>query len=520
MINHWWVTRPKRKLTSVPEVLATFADMALDQEWQGHISTQLNMEEALEQAGLKRVGDRRDKGGGGARTYLAWLKSLGLIFEQDKTRLLKLTLAGEDILNGAPPVKVLTHQVLRYQYPSFFSVSRGVNLNSRFKIHPFWFLLKLLRDGRLEGYLTQEEIAKVVIVEAEKETDACYNAVIESILRFRSYGPGCIDEDSYEEKYSSARSGNADGSSIFDKLIDTANTFINWLEYTQLIYRFKGKISVLAERESEVDDIIADHLPFIERPMEEEYFQRKYGVGPYRDKDTRNLTEYKTITQAIIAERRIRNAFIQYSVKTPVFALNDDVIFHICHSSGLDEKTVRSTLISYFPHGAINAFMTNYFEMAFKGREDATEFEKATREIFAKVFRFDAYHVGPIGLTPDVHIISNMDGYQGIIDNKAYSAYSISNDHHNRMVDNYIGNLRNYSQSPLPLAFFTYIAGGFCKSIDSQLDEITAVTGIKGSAVTVRDIVEMVSKHQRNPYSHEQLRRIFSVGRQVMLSDL
>lgn len=29
MLNYWWVTRPKRKLNSVPEVLAAFADLSL-----------------------------------------------------------------------------------------------------------------------------------------------------------------------------------------------------------------------------------------------------------------------------------------------------------------------------------------------------------------------------------------------------------------------------------------------------------------------------------------------------------
>lgn len=35
MLNYWWVTRPKRKLNSIPEVLATFADLSLNQEWSG-----------------------------------------------------------------------------------------------------------------------------------------------------------------------------------------------------------------------------------------------------------------------------------------------------------------------------------------------------------------------------------------------------------------------------------------------------------------------------------------------------
>ena len=35
MSNYWWVTRPKRKLNSVPEVLSTFAEMSLNQQWAG-----------------------------------------------------------------------------------------------------------------------------------------------------------------------------------------------------------------------------------------------------------------------------------------------------------------------------------------------------------------------------------------------------------------------------------------------------------------------------------------------------
>jgi hypothetical protein len=119
MINYWWVTRPKRRLNSVPEILATIADSALNSEWQAQRSTHLSLEEALETAGVKRKGDRRDQTGGGGRTYIAWLKSLGLIFEQDKTKKLKLTLAGEAIMAGEPPVPILKEQILKYQpaYP-------------------------------------------------------------------------------------------------------------------------------------------------------------------------------------------------------------------------------------------------------------------------------------------------------------------------------------------------------------------------------------------------------------------
>ena len=79
MLNYWWVTRPKRKLNSIPDVLAVFAESATQATWIGQRDSHLSLESALEHSDLKREGDRRDQTGGGGRTYKAWLVSLGLI---------------------------------------------------------------------------------------------------------------------------------------------------------------------------------------------------------------------------------------------------------------------------------------------------------------------------------------------------------------------------------------------------------------------------------------------------------
>lgn len=508
MLNYWFISRPKRKLVSVAEVLGIAVDVSLNEDWQGQVSTHLSMEEALERNGLKRIGDRRDQGGSGARTYMAWLKSLGLVFKQKATGKMKLTLAGEALLNGDPPVSVLTHQVIRFQYPSAYSVGRRVDISSRFRIHPFWFLLRLLRESKIGYYLTQEEIAWIVSTEAENETDECYNKIVSRILQYRNSGFSIFAPD-FQEIYTS-----------FDGLNDIANTIINWLEYTQLIYREEGRVSVLEEKQQEVDAIISKKIPFIDRPEEEEYFQRKYGIDPRHEKDTRNLSAAKSITPAVIAERKIKSAFLAYSVKKPVYGIDATIVAAISDSTGFSVKTVEAVLQQSFPQGAIGGFMSNYFEMAFRGREDATDFEKATVEIFDRVFGYKAKHIGPIGLTPDVLVVSDDAGYQGIIDNKAYSKYSISNDHHNRMVENYIKRIDNYSPSSLPLGFFSYIAGGFSSRIDSQLERIHQDTGVRGSAITVSNIIKMIEKQQRDPYTHTQMREILGVGRQVLLGDI
>lgn len=522
MLNYWWVTRPKRKLNSIPDVLATFSELSLDQEWQGQRDSHLSLEDALESAGLKRIGERRDQTGGGARTYKAWVVSLGLIFTQKATRNLKLTMAGEAIMAGDSPISILKNQVLKYQFPSSFSLSRGVNVAPRFKIHPFIFLLKLLADKSIV-YLTAEEIAKIVMVEAENETESCYKYIVNRILEFRTKGDACLEKDFFKKYGPSKSEVNPDHP--FSHLLDIGNTLINWLDYTQLINREKDgkapeKIQIAEEKLDEVLQIISAPPNFIDRPDDHEFFQRKYGLDPKHKKDTRNLSASKTITAQIIAEHKVKQAYITESLRSPITKITASLIETIAEKSGINEKFIEETLQKFYPHGSIGSFMTEYHEMAFRGRDDATDFEKATVHLFAEVFGFKSKHVGPIGLTPDVLILSDESGYQAIIDNKAYSKYTINNDHYNRMVHNYIENIRNYSDSSAPLAFFTYIAGGFGSNINPQLQKIVDATKINGSAMTVNNMISLVEKYPASQYDHKKIRDIFSVNRQVLQSDL
>lgn len=517
MLNYWWVTRPKRKLNSIPEVLASFADLSLNQEWEGQRNSHLAYEDALEEAGLKRKGERRDQTGGGGRTYKAWLVSLGLIFTQESTGKIKLTLAGEAIMNGDSPVEVLKGQILKYQFPSSFSIGRGVQVSSRFKIRPFRFLLKLMADEKIK-YLTEEEIAKVIVTEAENESDKCYNYIVDRIIQFRNYGDACLEEDFFT-KYKSSK-GAVNPAHPYSHLMDLANTIINWLEYTQLVKRDSGQVAVLDDKREEVKSILADKPNFIDRPEQHEYFQRKYGLDPKHRKDNRNLALTKTVTAAMIARQKIMQAYIAESLEKPITRITPQVVDYIINVTGIDGKTVENVLVETYPNGSVGAFMTKYFEMAFKGRDEATEFEKATVELFQDVFGFEARHVGPIGLTPDVLVLSDEDGYQAILDNKAYHKYTISNDHFNRMVHNYIGNISSYGDGDKSLAFFSYIAGGFGTNIDKQLKNIVDATGVSGSAVSVSNMIKLVEQHNQTPYSHKRIKEIFSVNRQVLLSDL
>lgn len=515
----WWVSRPKRKLNSIPELLAQFISAAANKEWSGNRDLQRAFEDAIENTNLKRVGERRDASGSGGRTYIAWMRSLGLLFAQNSTNKMHLTLAGEAVLSGDRTQQVLSNQVIKYQFPSSYSISQGVKVNLRFRIHPFWFLLKLMIDNRI-GYLTQEEIGHIIIFQAENESDRCYESVVKEIISFRSDRSKPIPS-LYRSLYNSFNIHSYSEDSQY--LDDIGNTFINWLDYTQLIVRDTGKIRLSLEKLSIVKSIVTNHLPFIQNPENEEVFQRKYGLCPWQVKDTRDLLKAPTITARVIRDNKIRQEFLSESLRRPITKIDARLIETIAEKTGYPEREVEDVLHkNYAKHltGVLSTFLTNYRDMAFASREKATDFELATVEIFKDVFGMSARHVGPLGKTPDVLVLSDSDGFSGIIDNKAYSQYSISNDHHNRMVTNYIGEFDRYGEGAPSPSFFSYIAGGFGPRIDNELNEITKETSVPGSAMKVDNMIELIQIYGTSGYTHSTLRTLFSLGREISLKDI
>lgn len=514
MINHWWVTRPKRALSPVPEILGLVTCAFLDKQWKGEHGSHLSFEDELEKQGLKRKGERWDQGGGGARTYLAWLQSLGLVFYYGPEKILKPTLAGEALLNGKSPTDVLTQQVLKYQFPSPFSMSRNVDVSPRFNIRPFRFLLRLLLDSRI-GMLMEEEIAKIVAVEAENESDKCYEYIVSRILEFRDKGDACLPAD-FETRYASNRKSH----SVVSKLKDVANTMANWLSYTQFICRSSGGMMIPEDRVESVKEALNDGTTLIKEAENHAKFQRQFGLDPWHQKDTRNLSGTSNVTAYQIGTAQVQKEFVKIAALQPVEFVTPSIVEKISLATGYEATFVEDVLCRIYPAGALDAFYSSYLQMAVNGHEECLEFEKATCELFETVFGFEAKHVGSTGKSPDVLLVSDENGYQAIIDNKAYQQYSISNDHHNRMCVNYINHLSHYSTCNHQLAFFAYIAGGFSPKISSQIANIVKETGTHGSAVTANTLISMCKMHKNKRYSHGDLRMIFSLDRRVAVSDL
>ena len=56
--------------------------------------------------------------------------------------------------------------------------------------------------------------------------------------------------------------------------------------------------------------------------------------------------------------------------------------------------------------------------------------------------------------------------------------------------------------------------------IDKQIQGIVNETGVHGSAMTVSNMIKLVERQNTQPLSHQSIREIFSVDRQIVLSDI
>lgn len=504
--NHWFVSRQKRQLTTILQALIAYSDVCVGNVWNHDLQIALEDElggRAITEHGTLRA-RRAGQGGGGTRTLFKQMKDLGLVFLEDENRKCRITLIGEELVRGNISfVEAMRLQLQRYQYPSAAVWSGSGSVDHSFRVHPFQFVFRLLRDPRLDNLLTMEEMYGIVIHKAISDSIDVYDDVVSRIVRYRQ---NVLDEFVYDtdtKTYS-----------------NIANTFFNYISLTQYTDRGPKTISVRQGKEEAVDAFIENAPTFIPNPHLTENYLRAYGRGLVA-MDRRNFNRENALSQRELNEARIRREYVLLALRIPITEITPEIVETVSNNTGVDERVVERFLVQNYPHGNIDDFFLSYRELAHMGRSGATEFEIATCELFRRIFRMKAEHVGPIGNTPDVFVESEEGGYCGIIDNKAYkNGYSISGDHKRVMEDEYIPNYQLYGRTDAPLAFFSYIAGSFGTNINSQLSTIIRDTGTSGSAMPVDLFINLAQDYAENGYDHEVLKDIFSVGREVELSDI
>ncbi|MDO5309858.1 MAG: restriction endonuclease FokI C-terminal domain-containing protein [Planctomycetia bacterium] len=504
--THWFVSRQKRRLTTILQALVAYSDVCVGKVWNHDL--QLDLEDVLGRREITEHGSLRARragaGGGGTRTLFKQMKDLGLVFLEDENRKCRMTLIGEELVKGNLSfVDAMRLQLKRYQYPSAAVWSGTGSVDHSFKVHPFQFMFRLLREPSLDNTLSMEEMYGIVIHRAVSDAQKVFDDVVARIIRYRQ---GVTDEFVYDTD-----------KKTFSNI---ANTFFNYISLTQYIDRGWKTISIRHGKETAVDAFIEKTPAFIPHPELTENYQRRYGRGKVA-KDLRNFDRESSFSQKELDEARIRREYVLMALKTPIIGITPDIVEYISLNTGVDEKVVERFLIQNYPHGNIDDFFVAYKELAHMGVTGARDFEAATCEMFRKIFRMRAEHIGSQGNTPDVFVESTDAEYCGIIDNKAYKdGYSISGDHKRVMEDVYIPNYKAYGRTEQPLAFFAYIAGSFGSNINSQILTITRDTGVNGSAMPVDIFIDLAQDYATQGHDHHYLRSIFSVNREVQLSDL
>jgi hypothetical protein len=521
MINNWMIPRSKRKLYPVIDILSLFSLQNLGDIWRQDLGRQLDFETELERMGIKRPGQRRDQRAGGARTYESWLYALGLIFEETGTGAIRNTLAGEALLDGKPPVPIMTNQLMKLQYPSPYSMRTGVNINRRFQVRPFRFILRLLIDHRIQ-YLTKKEIGYFVMTEGENETQLCFDHVVQSILDYRANGDAVIPGN-FGVLYPSSRNNNRTRTreEAMRSLADTANTFINFIEYTQLVVRNSptSPIYIPTHKRAEVQAVLNDGTAL--RPLNtnnqywEENSQRNFGLALGGTRDNRNFNQQQTVTDQLYRERRVRSEFLHIAGSRYITTITAQLIDEIATITGFLQEQVEASLQGFRPDTS-SIFEASYLNMAISGTDLAREFELATHQIF-RLLGFNANHIGTNPLNPDVFASSPLHNFSGIIDAKAYRTYSLINDHRNRMIINYIPDWSNRAGN---LSFFMYVADGFGTNIDTQIQQLSESGNLNGCAISARNLLYLLQRHLASPINHARLNNIFQYNRRITVLDI
>ncbi len=528
MINNWMIPRNKRKLTSVVDSLIAFSILTVGGEWSGEVDKQRQFEALLERQRLKRPGDRRDMRAGGARTYEAQLSALGLIFKQDNTEnIMRLTLAGDALVNGEPPVPILRKQLLTFQYPSEYSTRQNVGISSKYKIRPFIFILRLLNDPDILT-LTQAEVARFVVTFAY--TDADFQKVKEMILNYRQIGDDSwiTDEQQFLKDTKGSRTKDH---SIKERLVylnDIANTFFNYMESAQLVERIKdeSRIRINPELQSEITSYLnMENEPLLRDADRPEVYQRRFGLDLVKSKDTRSFGAGQVSNQEL-EFRLVMREYLDIASKHPILEISDKLVSKIADITGVSTESVKSILLQKIPK-ALDSFEAGYWDMAHQGTEHAIDFELSTKDIFQDILKFYAEHVGQVrpthrrGGNPDVFVVSFSDKYSGIIDTKAYGAYGLDNDHRIRMKTDYIPDFKtkNVNGESVDLAFYMYVAGGFDNTFDAKLAGLSAEVNLKGSAINASNMIRLIKQHKENPFSHKDLHDLFTLNREILPED-
>ena len=363
----------------------------------------------LKQANLQvgRGEETRDPNPGDYRTFRAQMSGFGFIFQREDSPVC-FTKAGRDILDGVPALRVLQTQVLRHQYPSVYSRSQNVEIDSKIRLRPFVFLLRLLKEERLDNYITDREgVLAVACAKVEKD----HEHVVDMILRSRAGA----DLSSLVNLDELRTAKTAKGGVSLDALVAISNTMLSGVLGGCMLVSSDGKVDgkaryIINPEFSDVIDEACDsafsEIPHADNP---ESFQRAYGAWDVKKDtavaDSASVPFFRKegpeigMIKALYFDFQGDEGLGLAGVLSPRFIEQAKAVL------GVNESQVRKALESYL-RLSMQESEREFIRIASGGTTTAIAFEKKIRAIFQDDFSVEAYHTGQ--QKPRSHVIGGL----------------------------------------------------------------------------------------------------------------
>ena len=454
--------RNKRRIRPLDTALmlrAMIIASELGTTWSGDQQQQNTFAKLLDDYGLKSGGILRDRNSGGSRTYEAQFRSLGLLYNNGEK--LALTHAGEDLVALENTTQTLQRQILKYQYPSAYSLGRNVQIDPEIKVRPFTLLLRLAIDQELNGLSDQDIMIPVVFGQNDSKLLECKDL----ILRARANGVANVIQDTGHIRTTKTL-GNCYEKRLAD-VKDIANTFKNVLQGVGLIdlkvdageTRIYPRPGVMAMVDQTMNQPFVDFInkPSVQATLE---YGRRYGAL----KDTRRNFMPSRAPELYTKESLILQRFKE-SVDLP---LSDSVLSAFINEMqeefSISSDNVREILKPVILDSKTYA-LANLIELSRGGYRTAEAFEKAIEKIFESEFGYKTEWAGRrragikrVGGYADVYVIETDRNICGIIDTKSMETYDLPHSDFAKMLNTYIPSVHEIYHSREELVKIGFVA--------------------------------------------------------------
>ena len=445
---------------------------------------------------------------GGFRTYLAQLACLGFFWKDRTTKEYGTTYAGEQLINAKEPAKVLRCQLLRMQYPSVYGLGHNVQMDPNIQVKPFAFLIRLLKDSRLGGYLTDADIAITVIY---GQNSGCYEACVQKILRLRNGETLRNQIESVDDLRTTRRyhedNEEYDWAKGIEDALTIANTARNYLIASQLAvvsFSVRSAIQLNQDKgiEEEIKPWLKDEAKIEKLEIDhQEAWQQRFG----RYDQTKAVRKLGQRAKADGLTVCVQAAFLRGYSDEPFGFDPAKFIREEAVKWGVSEAKI-SLMIEPLRPAMPNLEYDTVKAAAVSGGKESTVLEKAMTAILIKLGFDLSEHIGQKkvkvarkGGYPDIRVRSSKWKPCGFADTKATSRYGIPIGDTVKLQTYYKDCWKEFPDQS-PSEYFLYIAGGFDHSyetIQRNLHDCANQYGHPVSAVTVDALIRLVQMEDR-----------------------